>query len=66
MGKKNNRPKMAKILKLEPAAIIKVTSYIGKVVGVIDIAAIKTVLTKQLPKHDAKVRTMYDYGNCIA
>lgn len=62
----NITPKMAKILKLTPAAIIDITKYIGRAVKVIDITTLKNVFVKQLPKGGAKIRNMYDYGNCIA
>lgn len=66
MSNKSKSPKMAKILQLKPLTITQVTKYIGKVVGVIDISSIKAALKNQLPKPEAKIKQMYDYGNCLA
>lgn len=62
---KNNRAEVARILQLNPE-IIKITKYISKAVKIGQITTLKEVFTKPLPKHGAKVVSMFDYGNCLA
>lgn len=66
MEKKENSTAMARVLKFKPATINRVKKYLGKAVDAITTTTIKTAMIGKLPLHEAKVRTMYDYGNCLA
>ena len=65
--KENERmPEMAGIFNLGSATVIDMPKYINKAVKVINMVTLKSVFAAKLTKPKAKVRNMYNYGNCLA